>query len=359
VLSSQTYSLLQLRSALTSRADLAKAEVETLVKRLAKEHHSAALAQLASKISAVMRFGASSGENPFGKVKGLITDMIAKLESEAGSEATEKAYCDEQMSKTQAKKDELTADISKLSAKIDKAAAASAGLKEDVKELQAELAKLMKTQAEMDNIRSEEHADYVQAKADLEQGLEGVRRALVLLRDHYGGGALIQGEANFAAMMQQPARPEIHSEAAGAGQSIVGILEVVESDFAKNLAAEESQEEDAASVHERQTQENSVSKTMKESDVKYKTQEFKGLDKSIAEMTADRETTDSERSAVLEYFAKIKDRCVAKPETYEERKNRRTSEIAGLKEALSILEDETALVQRGKRGHRGQHFLGL
>ena len=52
--------------------------------------------------------------------------MIAKLEAEAGSEATEKGYCDEQMSKTKAKKEELSADISKLTAKIDKAAAAYA-----------------------------------------------------------------------------------------------------------------------------------------------------------------------------------------------------------------------------------------
>ena len=31
------------------------------------------------------------------KVKGLIRDMIEKLEAQAGTEATEKAYCDEQV----------------------------------------------------------------------------------------------------------------------------------------------------------------------------------------------------------------------------------------------------------------------
>merc|ERR1719282_1982324 len=159
-------------------------------------------------------------------------------------------------------------------------------------------------------------------------------------------------------MMQQPAAPEHHESATGAGGSIIGILEVVESDFAKNLATEEAEEADAQSEYEKTTQENEVTRTMKEQDVKYSTQEFKGLDKSIAEFSSDRQTENTELSAVLEYYSKIKDRCIAKPETYEERKRRREAEIDGLKKALSILEDETALTQRSKRGHKG-HFLGV
>merc|ERR1719468_962406 len=156
--------------------------------------------------------------------------------------------------------------------------------------------------------------------------------------------------------MQQPAAPEQHSKASGAGGSIIEILEVVESDFAKNLATEDAEEADAQSEYERTTQENAVTRTTKEQDVKYSTQEFKGLDKSIAEFSADRQTENVELSAVLEYYSKIKDRCIAKPETYEESKARREAEINGLKEALSILENETAFVQR--KSHRRHGFLG-
>merc|ERR1719413_184353 len=140
----------------------------------------------------------------------------------------------------------------------------------------------------------------------------------------------------------QPAPPELHEKATGAGQSIIGILEVVEADFAKNLAEEEKQEADSEAEYQKMTQENKVTTTLKNQDVKYKTQEFVGLDKAIADLSSDRDTANSELGAVNQYYGKLKERCIAKPETYEERQARRTAEINGLKEALAILEDETA-----------------
>merc|ERR1712087_174863 len=88
----------------------------------------------------------------------------------------------------------------------------------------------------------------------------------------------------------------------------------------------------------------------KNQDVKYRTLEAKSQDATVADYSADRQAASAELSAVLDYYGKIKDRCIAKPETYAERKRRREAEIAGLKEALSILEDETAFVQRKSHG---------
>jgi len=338
----QTYSFLQI----TSRADLKNNEVVTLVKNLAKKQHSSALAQLASRIEVVAKYGSAAGEEPFAKIKNLISDMIAKLEKEAQSDATEKAYCDEEMFKTEAKKVDLQDNVAKLTAKIDRNAATSAKRKEEVKELQSRLASLAREQAKMDQIRAEENTDYIQAKQDLELGLSGIQKALGLLRDYFGGAAALVQE-------DQPAKPEKHEKSAGAGQSIISMLEVLESDFSETLAKVETEEADAAAEYEKTTQENKIAKTTMAQDAKYKAQEATSLDKEVAELTSDKDTTSTELSAVLEYYSKLKGRCVAKPESYQDRKARREAEIAGLKEALDVLENETAFVQRKRRGLRG------
>merc|ERR1719323_3000305 len=112
--------------------------------------------------------------------------------------------------------------------------------------------------------------------------------------------------------MMQPAAPVLHEKAQGAGDSIIGILQVVESDFAKNLAEEEKEEADAEAEYEKMTQENSVTKTLKDQDVKYKTLELKQLAATISSLTTDSEATSTQLTAVMEYDAKIKDRCIAK-----------------------------------------------
>jgi len=355
-------SLLQVAAAsqLKTRVDLANSEIITLVKKLARDHHSSALAQLASRISVVARYGGKDGADPFAKIKGLISDMIAKLVKEAEEEATEKAYCDEQMAKTEAKKSELDDTVAKLTNKIDRAASKSASLKEEVVELEAELAALAKSQSEMDKIRAEENANFKVAKAELSQGLAGVRKALSVLRDYYGGAAaMLQTDDKFNSFMQQPAVPQQHEKSSGAGGSIINILEVCESDFATNLSKEESEEADSAENYEKTTQENKVTTSTKSQDAKYKTKEAAGLDKEISELSSDRDTSNTELAAVMEYYGKIKERCVAKPESYEERKARREAEIEGLKEALSILENEAAFVQSGRKGRKGRFMAAL
>jgi len=328
-------SFLQVDERIATSTDLANVEVVNVLRTLAKKEKSPELMQLAGKITAAIRYGKAAGEDPFAKVKSLITDMIAKLNSDAKSEASHKEYCDKELGESATKMGELKYDISKNSAKKDKATASSVKLKGEVQDLSAELATISKSQAEADKLRSAEKKAYFAAKTDLEQGIEGVRSALKVLREYYASDA--------AALLQQ-------KKESGAGGSIISMLEVIASDFGKALASEEVDEDSSATDYEKTSQMNKVTKNMKEKDVEYKTKEATSLDKSTVELSSDLESAQNELDAIMEYKKGLIGACVAVPETYEEKVARRQAELDGLKDALKILEGTGLLQQPKLRG---------
>jgi hypothetical protein len=259
----------------SSGADLANLEAIRVVRDLALQNKAPALAQLASKMEQAVRAGGRTGDNPFAKVEGLIRDMIERLLAEAEADATEKAFCDKAMAETEEKKQDKQAAIEKLSTEIDSMSAKSTKLKDEVAILQKELADLARTQATMDKVRAEEKAAFETNSDEMKKGLDGVKLALKVLREYYAKDA--KEDADYKA-------------AEGAGSGIIGLLEVIESDFSKGLAEMISAEETAASDYDQMTKENEITKATKDQDVKCKTQEFKGLDKAIAEATSDRAT---------------------------------------------------------------------
>merc|ERR1719265_2923965 len=116
----QTYGLEQTsflqvsRLRLSSGADLANYEAVRFIRDLASKHNFPDLAQLASRMSSAIRLGSAAGDDPFAKVKGLITDLIERLEKEAAAEAEHKAYCDKEMGETNEKKADKQAELEKL-----------------------------------------------------------------------------------------------------------------------------------------------------------------------------------------------------------------------------------------------------
>merc|ERR1712118_231240 len=149
----------------------------------------------------------------------------------------------------------------------------------------------------------------------------------------------------------------------GASTGIFALLEVVESDFTKALAEMTTAEVAAQRDYDVQTQLNKFTKDAKDKDIQYKTSELAETKKKLAELTFDLAGTQTELSAILEYLAKLNEMCIAKAEPYEERKRRREAEIAGLKEALEILQGEAVLLQRKdkreRRGLRGEHHRAI
>jgi len=206
----------------------------------------------------------------------------------------------------------------------------SSKLKEQVARAQSAMSELASSKAEMDKIRREEHEEFLDEKAGLDEGLEGVKTALKTLQEYYGND-------------------NGHATQASASSNIIGLLEVIESDFSKSLAELMGSEANSVANYQAESKQIEVVTATKEREVMLKTREFTFIDKAVIDSKSDRTGIQNEYSAVIEYLSKLKSECVAKPDGFQERKERREAEIAGLKDALSTLENETAFLQRSSR----------
>merc|ERR1719387_1312051 len=178
--------------------------------------------------------------------------MISRLEATQSSEDSHKAYCDEELRESKEKIDDKSSLVDKYSTSIDQMSAKSAHLKEEVAALQKALAGIAAAQADMDKLRNSESAEFSQNKADMEQGISGVQAGIKVLKDYYSNNG------------------DDHAAAEGAGQSIVGLLEVCLSDFSKGLAEMIAVEDAASSSYTCATNENKLETATKEKDVAYK-----------------------------------------------------------------------------------------
>lgn len=304
-------------------------EVVNVLRRLASREQSSALTQLAGRVSTAVTLGTSRGIDPFQKVRQMIAAMVSKLEKEAGAEAKHKEYCDKETKETAAKKEELGQGVQKFTSRGDKAKAQAAMAKEAVVTLQDELSRMASELAEASKLRQEQAATYKASKADLTEGLQGLRTALTVLRKQFGEGAeFIQRSS---------------SDHTSTGNAAIQMLELVESDMSKKLAAVEFEESDAKSEYEKLTKETRMNKAVKEEAVKYKIKETTRLQKAITEYASDLDGAQAEMDAVLQYADNIKSMCDGKAEeTYEEKVARRQEEVEGLKDALKVLQGQQA-----------------
>jgi DNA repair exonuclease SbcCD ATPase subunit len=253
--------------------------------------------------------------------------MIDRLEKEAAEEADAKAFCDTETSKSRAKQADLSAKLDTHGVRIEKATATIDELKVQIKGLQERMAAMDAAEAEATALRQKEHAEYLKASADYKQSAEAVANAVGVLQSYYSQGSFVQAKQ----------APEFGSKQGDIASTILGMLEVAESDFTRLLAESEAGEKQAQTAYDTLKQDNAVARAANVEEVKGKENEVKRVDMSLINYKEDHASTSKELDAVLAYLDKLKPQCETKVMSYAERKARREEEISGLKEALEIL----------------------
>eukprot|EP00933_Yihiella_yeosuensis_P056292 TRINITY_DN553_c0_g1_i3.p1 TRINITY_DN553_c0_g1~~TRINITY_DN553_c0_g1_i3.p1 ORF type:complete len:687 (+),score=257.59 TRINITY_DN553_c0_g1_i3:77-2137(+) len=330
-------------------------EIADRLRKLAQRHPSTDLTKLANNVESLLQTNEPE-KDVFADIKELIAKMIEDKKAQGQKDATKKQYCETEKAKTKAKLDELQTSNDKLGAKIDKKESEAATLKSEAETLGEELTALIKQQADMDENRKEEKEVFAKTHKDLSDGLDGVRMALQVLKEYYQGTS--QGDAS---LLQMDPPSFGHSADEGASTGIIGMLEVCESDFSRDLVAAETEEDSAQEEYTKLTDQNKVTKIEKENEQKFKAETSAAITQAIQEKISDKEAVAEELAAVVKYSKSLEEQCLEGGLTYEERVAAREAEIQGLKDALKAIggTDLTLLQSSGslrgavvKRHHR-------
>jgi hypothetical protein len=268
--------------------------------------------------------------DPFAKVIKMIKELITRLEEEAAAEAAHKAWCDKELHDNKVKKDTKTAEVEELTAAKEKLEGEIASLAKDLEELAAAQAALAKAMKEATEIREKEKAENLVTIKDAKEAQEAVNQALVVLREFY------DKQAGFLQEGQVPELKE-YKGMGGASKGVVGMLEVILSDFARLEAETTADEKTAANEYDE-----FMADSKADAEAKHKEEFDKGLLKDQKEhelkgTVKDLTATQAELDAALKYYEELKPACLEVHVSYEERVQKRQEEIDSLKKAYEAL----------------------
>merc|ERR1719387_1422239 len=251
----------------------------------------------------------------------MIKDLIVRLMEEANEEAEHKGWCDTELSTNEQTRKEKTEAVETLHAEIDELEASIAKLGEDIAELTDAVAKLDADMAKSTTMRQDEKATNTATIKDAQEAQTAVAQALVVLKEFYAKA----GEATALVQRVRQEPPAIFDSPYTGMQSenggVVGMLEVIQSDFARLETESSAAEETAQKQYDEFMTDSKVDKAAKKKD-------------------SDLEGTQKELDAALAYFDKLKPSCVDAGTSYDDRVARRKEEIQSLQEALRILNGE-------------------
>mmetsp|Transcript_92272 Transcript_92272/g.266309 ORF Transcript_92272/g.266309 Transcript_92272/m.266309 type:complete len:673 (-) Transcript_92272:81-2099(-) len=278
-------------------------------------------------------------DDPFAKVKKMIKDLIVRLMEEANEEAEHKGWCDTELSTNEQTRKEKTEAVETLHAEIDQLEASISKLTEDISELTKAVAELDSAMAEATKNRQTEKATNEQTIKDAGEAQTAVAQALTVLKEFYAKA----GEAT-ALIQQQPEAPEIFDSPYKGMQAenggVIGMLEVIESDFARLEADTTAAEATAQKEYDAFMTDSKVDKAAKTKDIEHKEAKKQDETQALTTKNSDLEGTQKELDAALAYYDKLKPSCVDAGVSYEDRVARRKEEIESLQEALRILNGE-------------------
>merc|ERR1719420_1020560 len=263
--------------------------------------------KLGSRIlsSLAMKIEADAGSDPFAKVKTLIEELISRLMSEANAEAEHKGWCDKEMGTNAHTRKEKSAAVETLTAQIDELKADMAKLTEEIKELVFTVAELDAAVAKATTIRKQEKAKNTETVADSKEAQTAVKEALKVLKEFYEEAAEATSLSQQKKKRQDPP-PEIFDEPYKGAQAenggVVGMLEVILSDFERLESETTMSESQAEKEYDEFMGDSAVDKAQKTKEIDHKQMKKENEAAALTQATDDLEANQKQLDKALQSY---------------------------------------------------------
>jgi len=327
----------------SSSAEMRVGRVMDLLVGESRRLHSQVLSAMAAHAAA----------DPFAKVKTLIQGLVERLLKEATAEATKKGFCDTELGKAKQDRDYRWEDVSKLTATLGSLRAKEDELEQEIDSLTIAVTGLYQAVNTSTEIRASEKADNLKTISDANEGLVAVKEAIGILKTFYKSAAKADkyhsGELNKVSLAQaspvdeDTSGPGFNAPYKGNQQQsagIIGLLEVIQSDFERTLTTTASDEKKAAADF---VEFDRVSKTDisgKETKITLDQEDLAQTKNKIEQASADLSTNQELLDSALKAIEELAPMCIDMTMPYEERVAKREEEIAALNKALCILDTD-------------------
>jgi len=323
---------------------LQRARGQTLSVEARKDKVLALLSQESNRLSSsiLSALAAKMAADPFVKVKKLIQELIERLIAESTSEATKKGFCDLELSKAEKNRNHRWQDVKRLSADLSSLEAKQDSLQEEISELSKSLKQLNAALEKADTLRGESKKENLQTLKDAKEGLSAISEALLVLKVFYKNAAK---ETFF--LQASPVDEDDPGAASGAykgkqdsAKGVIGLLEVIVSDFERTLKNTRAQEEREAAEFVEFDRTSKADIGGKETKTELDEQDLATTKTTLKEKMKDLQSNMDLVDQAAKELEDLKPMCIDTGMSYEERVEKREEEIKALKNALCILDPD-------------------
>lgn len=290
----------------------------------------------------LMQLAQLASVDPFSKVKGLIRDLIEKLQEEVANASDKQMWCEQEMAKNQRQLD--AAEEKKLGAQatLDANTANLAEAKESLKELKQQLADLRKSVSDGEKQRAQESTDNTKIISESNAAVESVEQAIEVLETVFSGE---EAEVLMQTSVKQPsfggempgAVPQASGAAAG-GSNVIAALQELGAKMETHAQAVKTEESEAATNWRKSKKEMETAITIKSTNERNTKSDIASLTSSLGEAGDDLKLATENLGSATKYRQEsLEPQCVQTAVSFEEREKKRQAEIESLKQALEIL----------------------